>query len=150
MENGLLENGIGPEGLMPGGRLKMGLAPDAKTTTTSGLDGRSSTGGKKVVRIVVGALIVRPHRRDDLARAAEDELRSGEIGNRAEVGPAGDAVDFNRAAIVGVGQKIDKAQQTDERHQDAHADSATPEESSAHVPWPVKIAEVDHSRSPGE
>lgn len=86
-----------------------------------------------MLRIVVGALILRPHHRDDLAGAAEDELRTGEIGDGAEVGPARDTVDFNRAAVVGVGQKIDKAQQTDERHQDAHADSATPECGFAHV-----------------
>ncbi len=87
-----------------------------------------------MLRRVVGALILRPHHRDDLARAAEDELRSGEIGDRTEVGPARDTVEFNRAAVVGVGQKIDKAQQTDERHQDAHADSATPEGRFAHLP----------------
>ena len=87
-----------------------------------------------MVRVVVGALILRPHHRDDLARAAEDELRSGEIGDGAEVGPACDAMDFDRATVVGVGQKIDKAQQADERHQDAHADSATPEDCFAHLP----------------
>jgi len=87
-----------------------------------------------VVWVVVGALVLRPNDRDDLARAAEDELRSGEIGNRAEVGPASDAMDFDRATVVGVGQKIDKAQQADERHHDAHADSATPEDCFAHVP----------------
>ncbi len=87
-----------------------------------------------MLRVVVGAVILRSHDRDDLACAAEDELRTGEIGDGAEVGPTRDAVEFNRAAVVGVGQKIDKAQQTDERHQDAHADSATPEGSFAHLP----------------
>lgn len=87
-----------------------------------------------MLRSVVRALILRSHHRDEMARAAYDELRSGEIGDRAEVGPTRDAVDFNRAAVVGMGQKIDKAQQTDERHEDAHADSATPEAGFAHVP----------------
>ncbi len=87
-----------------------------------------------MLRVVVGALILRSHDRDDLACAAEDELRTGEISDGAEVGSTRDAVEFNRAAVVGVGQKIDKAQQTDERHQDAHADSATPEGSFAHLP----------------
>lgn len=87
-----------------------------------------------MLRRVVRALILRPHHRDDLARAAEDELRSGEIGDGAEMGPAGDTVEFNLATVVGMRQEIGKAQQTDERHQDAHADSATPEGRFAHLP----------------
>lgn len=85
-------------------------------------------------RIVVGALIQRSHHRNDLSRAAEDELRSGEIGDRAEVGAAGNAMNLDRAAVIGVRQEIGKAQQADERHEDAHANSATPEAGFAHVP----------------
>lgn len=86
------------------------------------------------MRTVVRALVLRGQDGDDQARAAEDELRSGQVGDRAEMGPAGDAMDFNRAAVVGVRQKIDEAQQSDERHQDAHSDSSTPEDGFAHVP----------------
>lgn len=85
-------------------------------------------------RVVVRALILGAHDRDDLARPAENEFRSGEIGDRTEVRPAGNAVDLDRATVVGVRQEVGKAQQTDERHEDAHADSATPEAYSAHVP----------------
>ncbi len=88
---------------------------------------------EEVLGIVVGALILGSNDRNDLAGAGEDNLRSPEIRNRAQVGATRDAVDFNRTAIVGVGQKIGNAQEPHERHQDAHADSATPEGSFAHV-----------------
>ncbi len=79
---------------------------------------------------------------DYVISAAEDHRGRGQIGDRPQVGAARDAVNLDCAAIVGVRQKIGDAQHSDERHQDAHADSATPEVCLPHVSkWP-NIAEA--------
>lgn len=78
-------------------------------------------------------LVLRAEDRENLAGAAEDELRRGQIGDGADMDPARYAVGFDLAAVVGVGQKIHKAEQTDERHQDAQTDPAMPELCFSHV-----------------
>jgi hypothetical protein len=98
----------------------MGLTRSRERLRESGGDGRSSTGGEETKAFIDGPLVFGPNDGHHLANARGVGRQGNEVGDGCEMRATGQAVDFNRATVVGVREEVDKAQHSDERHEDAH------------------------------